>query len=239
LTIFTSNYQDIPDETEPNSLLFRIGHRMRSRLHEMCEFVQMDGADYRELPVNGGIDDLITLWKMRRKGPLPSPRSGRQARAQLRDDPVDLSELATDVRTDLEHGEPGRRVEVQIAPALSAQGDPRLLRLVLQNLIGNAWKFTRHAAAPRIEVGSESRAGQLVFFVRDNGAGFEMQYAKKLFSPFQRLHSVEEFPGTGIGLATVQRIVARHGGLVGAESKPGIGATFWFTLPLAAQGDAA
>jgi DNA replication protein DnaC len=89
LTIFTSNYQDIPDETEPNSLLFRIGHRMRSRLHEMCEFVEMDGADYRELPVNGGIDDLITLWKMRRKA-LPSPNRGRQARAQLRDGKGDL-----------------------------------------------------------------------------------------------------------------------------------------------------
>ena len=89
LTIFTSNYQDIPDETEPNSLLFRIGYRMRSRLHEMCEFVQMDGADYRELPVNGGMDDLVTLWKMRRKT-LPSPRTGRQARAQLRDGKGDL-----------------------------------------------------------------------------------------------------------------------------------------------------
>jgi len=86
LTIFTSNYQDIPDDTEPNSLLFRIGHRMRSRLHEMCEFVEMDGADYRELPVNGGVDDLVTLWKMRKKSPLPTPsRGGRQARAQLRE----------------------------------------------------------------------------------------------------------------------------------------------------------
>jgi len=84
LTIFTSNYQDIPDDTEPNSLLFRIGHRMRSRLHEMCEFVQMDGADYREKPINGGVDDLVTLWKMRKKT-LPSPRTGRQARAQLRE----------------------------------------------------------------------------------------------------------------------------------------------------------
>jgi DNA replication protein DnaC len=87
LTIFTSNYQDIPDDTEPNSLLFRIGYRMRSRLHEMCEFVEMDGADYRELPVNGGVDDLITLWKMRKKSPLPA-RAGRQARAQLREPAV-------------------------------------------------------------------------------------------------------------------------------------------------------
>jgi DNA replication protein DnaC len=87
LTIFTSNYQDIPDETEPNSLLFRIGHRMRSRLHEMCEFLVLDGADYREMPANGGIDDLLTMWKMRKKS-LPSPRGGRQARAQLRDPAV-------------------------------------------------------------------------------------------------------------------------------------------------------
>jgi DNA replication protein DnaC len=88
LTLFTSNYQDIPDDTEPNSLLCRIGHRMRSRLHEMCEFVQMDGADYRELPVNGGSEDLIMLWKKRKMSPLPSPRTSRQARAQLRDPAV-------------------------------------------------------------------------------------------------------------------------------------------------------
>ena len=88
LTLFTSNYQDIPDDTEPNSLLFRIGHRMRSRLHEMCEFVQMDGADYRELPVNGGPEDLIMLWKKRKMSPLPSPRTSRQARAQLREPAV-------------------------------------------------------------------------------------------------------------------------------------------------------
>jgi len=87
VTIFTSNYLDIPDDTDSNSLLFRIGHRMRSRLHEMCDFLEMDGADYRELPANGGVDDLVTLWKMRKKGGLPSPRSGRQARAQLREPP--------------------------------------------------------------------------------------------------------------------------------------------------------
>jgi DNA replication protein DnaC len=91
ITIFTSNYADIPDDTDVNSLLFRIGHRMRSRLHEMCEFVVMDGADYRELPTNGGVDDLLTMWKLRKKGPLPTPgRSGRQARAQLRDGKADL-----------------------------------------------------------------------------------------------------------------------------------------------------
>jgi DNA replication protein DnaC len=90
MTIFTSNFPDIPDDREPNSLIFRIGHRMRSRLHEMCDFVEMDGADFRELPVNGGVDDLISLWKTRRKGTLPSPRAGRPARAQLRDGKADL-----------------------------------------------------------------------------------------------------------------------------------------------------
>jgi len=91
ITLFTSNYADIPDDTDPNALLFRIGHRMRSRLHEMCEFIVMDGADYREMPTNGGVDDLMAMWKMRKKGPLPSPgRSGRQARAQLRDGKGDL-----------------------------------------------------------------------------------------------------------------------------------------------------
>jgi DNA replication protein DnaC len=85
LTIFTSNYEDIPDDTDPNALLFRIGHRMRSRLHEMCEFIVLDGADYREMPTNGGVDDLLNMWKLRKKSPLPSPRSGRQARAQLRE----------------------------------------------------------------------------------------------------------------------------------------------------------
>jgi DNA replication protein DnaC len=91
VTIFTSNYVDIPDDTDPNALIFRIGHRMRSRLHEMCEFIVMDGADYREMPTNGGVDDLVAMWKMRKKGPLPSPgRGGRQARAQLRDGKGDL-----------------------------------------------------------------------------------------------------------------------------------------------------
>src|SRR3954471_2053701 len=90
VTVFTSNYQDIPDDTDPNALLFRIGHRMRSRLHEMCEFIVMDGADYREMPTNGGVDDLMAMWKMRKKGPLPSPGRGRQARAQLRDGKGDL-----------------------------------------------------------------------------------------------------------------------------------------------------
>jgi light-regulated signal transduction histidine kinase (bacteriophytochrome) len=121
-------------------------------------------------------------------------------------------------------------VEVVIAPGLSARGDRSLLRLVMDNLIGNAWKFTGLTQGARIEVGGVIVDGRSAFFVRDNGAGFDMAYAHKLFAPFQRLHSAAEFEGTGIGLAMVQRIVHRHGGSVRAEGAVGRGATFTLTL---------
>jgi light-regulated signal transduction histidine kinase (bacteriophytochrome) len=126
-------------------------------------------------------------------------------------------------------------VHVTVDPALKAVGDPALLRLVLQNLVGNAWKFTAKQPDPRIRVGSATKDGERAFFVRDNGAGFDMRYADKLFVPFQRLHTFEEFAGSGIGLAIVGRIVARHGGRVSAEGVPGIGAAFYFTLPASAE----
>jgi light-regulated signal transduction histidine kinase (bacteriophytochrome) len=151
----------------------------------------------------------------------------RLSRAALRPEALDLSRMAAQVVEDLRAGEPRRPVAVEIAPGLAARGDPAQVRVLLQNLVENAWKFTRPAAAPRIEVGREGEA----FFVRDNGAGFDMRYVEKLFGAFQRLHADEEFGGTGIGLATVQRIVARHGGRIWAEGEPGRGATFRFTLP--------
>jgi PAS domain S-box-containing protein len=151
----------------------------------------------------------------------------RLSRAALRPEALDLSRMAAQVVEDLRAGEPRRPVAVEIAPGLAARGDPAQVRVLLQNLVENAWKFTRPAAAPRIEVGREGEA----FFVRDNGAGFDMRYVEKLFGAFQRLHAEEEFGGTGIGLATVQRIVARHGGRIWAEGEPGRGATFRFTLP--------
>jgi signal transduction histidine kinase len=119
---------------------------------------------------------------------------------------------------------------VHVAEGLRGCGDPVLLRLVLENLLGNAWKFTARAAPARIEVGVQGDGGRLAYYVRDNGVGFDMAYADKLFGVFQRFHAATEFPGTGIGLATVQRIILRHGGQVWARSEVGQGATFFFTL---------
>ena len=124
--------------------------------------------------------------------------------------------------------DPDRRVTISIQPMLQVQGDARLVRVVMENLLGNAWKFSSKAAAAEIEVGRLE--DHSAFFVRDNGVGFDMAYAGKLFSAFQRLHSESEFPGTGIGLATVRRIVARHQGRVWAESEPGKGTSFFFAL---------
>jgi light-regulated signal transduction histidine kinase (bacteriophytochrome) len=124
-------------------------------------------------------------------------------------------------------------VTIEIAPDLVVNGDQALLHAVLQNLIGNAWKFTSNRSDARIELGTMPRKGPPVYFVRDNGAGFDMHYAGQLFGAFQRLHDAREFPGTGIGLATVQRIIQRHGGRIWAESTVGHGATFYFALETA------
>ncbi|HEY3356784.1 MAG TPA: MEDS domain-containing protein [Polyangia bacterium] len=143
---------------------------------------------------------------------------------------VDLSALAAVIVADLRAGEPARTVEAVIQPGLRARGDAGLLRVALGNLLENAWKFTGRREAARVEVGARTRGGQTAFFVRDDGVGFDAPRATKLFGAFQRLPGAVDFPGTGVGLATVQRIVHRHGGRVWAEAAPGQGATFWFTL---------
>jgi PAS domain S-box-containing protein len=152
------------------------------------------------------------------------------SRSSVSRERLDITALARQVLAALQEGDPARFVDVSVADGIVMEGDRRLVRLVLQNLLGNAWKFTSHATAARITVGAEVLDGQCVCAVRDNGAGFDMAYAAKLFGVFQRLHSSAEFPGHGIGLANVRRIVARHGGRVWAESAPGQGATFRFTL---------
>lgn len=162
------------------------------------------------------LDSLLTL--------------GRLSRAPLSLETVDLGELAATTVTELQRSNPARQVTVAIEEGLAALCDRRLIGVALASLLGNAWKFTAKKPAARIEVG---RAGGPVptFFVRDNGAGFDMKYAEKLFQPFQRLHTVDEFEGTGVGLATAQRAIARHGGQIWAQAAVGEGACFFFTLP--------
>jgi light-regulated signal transduction histidine kinase (bacteriophytochrome) len=156
----------------------------------------------------------------------------RISRAELVREHVDLSRMAREVGVRLRETNPSRQVELAVHDRLVAQGDACLLAAVVENLMGNAWKFTRKLVDARIEVGRMVRDGGSIFFVRDNGAGFDPAYAHKLFGAFQRLHGTAEFEGTGVGLATVARIVRRHGGEVWAEGKVGGGATFFFTLGL-------
>lgn len=163
------------------------------------------------------IDDLLKLSKV--------------GRAELRRGRVDLSGLARTVAQELQGAAPGRRVRISILDQVMVDADHRLLQVLFENLVGNAWKFTTKVAEASIEFGISQRDGVPAYFVRDNGAGFDMAQAERLFTPFQRLHSEAEFPGTGIGLATVHRIVDRHGGRVWAESAIGQGATFFWTLP--------
>jgi PAS domain S-box-containing protein len=154
----------------------------------------------------------------------------RVTRAPMKRETVDLTAMVQELEASLRAAQPERAVDFVVAPAMVAMGDAVLLRAVLQNLLGNAWKFTGKRPRARIEVGCTSEPGRTVYHVRDDGAGFDMRYAGKLFAPFQRLHSMEEFPGTGIGLATVQRIIHRHGGKVWAKAEVNQGATFYFTL---------
>ncbi|HET6386048.1 MAG TPA: ATP-binding protein [Armatimonadota bacterium] len=154
----------------------------------------------------------------------------RVTRRPLEHEPVDLSALALRICDELQAAAPDRSAAFDIEPGLAAPGSQPLLQIALMNLLGNAWKFTSHEPAAKIAFGADRTNDQLTYFLRDNGAGFEMAYVDRLFRPFQRLHTVSEFEGTGIGLATVQRIIERHGGRVWAESAPGQGATFYFTL---------
>ncbi|MDI1338881.1 PAS domain S-box protein [Polaromonas sp.] len=164
------------------------------------------------------IEDLLSLAQV--------------SRMQLRHETVDLSAMAREIAEECQGRNPERVASMNIEPGLQAQGDGRLIHVVMENLLGNAWKFSSGRSRTEIRVGrTTDAAGLPVFFVQDNGAGFDMAYADKLFNTFQRLHAVTEFPGTGVGLATVSRVISRHGGRVWAQAEPGKGATFFFTLP--------
>jgi len=159
----------------------------------------------------------------------------RTSQAPVRRQDVDLAKLAREVAVECTAGA-ARQVHFVCPAALPAEGDPQLLRLALQNLLGNAWKFSSKHEAPRVELGMQLQPGERrVYYVQDNGVGFDESAATSLFGVFKRLHPKEDFPGTGVGLASVQRIVKKHGGAIWASSKPGHGATFYFTLR---EGDA-
>jgi light-regulated signal transduction histidine kinase (bacteriophytochrome) len=215
---------------ELEAFSYSVSHDLRAPLRTIDGFSQALAEDY-----GPSLDDRARdyIGRVRAGAQRMSSliddllRLSRVSRAELRRRPVDLSSTARTVVAELRQADPERDVTVSIPDNLMVEADANLLRVLLENLIGNAWKFTTRVAA-RIEVG---RGPDGAFFVRDNGAGFDMTYVDRLFAPFQRLHTEEDFPGTGIGLATARRIVDRHGGRIWADGTPGGGATISFTLP--------
>jgi PAS domain S-box-containing protein len=218
---------------ELESFSYSVSHDLRSPLRAIDGFSQTlleeyadkldpDGQQYLDRVRNAAqrmgvlIDDMLKL--------------SRVTRSEIKREMVDLSALGLQVIEELQKNEPQRQVEVTVMPGMTVIGDRSLLEIVLENLLGNAWKYTGGMDMARIEFGSEILENETVYFVQDNGIGFDMQYANKLFTPFQRLHSSGEFPGTGIGLATVARIIARHNGRIWAEATPDQGACFRFVL---------
>lgn len=219
---------------ELESFAYSVSHDLRAPLRSVDGFSQAVLEDYGDKLDETGRDYL-------RRARAASQRMGQLiddmlalsqvTRKEMRFEPVDLSAMAGEIAADLQRREPERFVDFRIADGLSAIGDAALVHVALENLLGNAWKFTGKTPHARIEFGTTHAGGKPAFFVRDSGVGFDMQYAGKLFGAFQRLHAATEFPGMGVGLATVQRVLHRHGGRVWAESRLNEGATFYFTLP--------
>ncbi len=227
---------------ELESFAYSVSHDLRAPLRAMDGFAQAlieDCSD--QVPPQGQVYLQRIQAASQRMGHLIDDllRLSRVTRAEMRNERVDLSALVNRIVAELRAVEPDRQVLVTVQPGLEAVGDANLLWIALDNLLGNAWKFTQRRLVAHIDVGARVRGGVHEFYVTDDGEGFDPNLAGQLFAPFQRLHSASEFPGTGIGLATVQRVVARHGGHVGAVAMPGEGATFWFTLgETATEGDA-
>jgi PAS domain S-box-containing protein len=218
---------------ELEAFSYSVSHDLRAPLRAIDGFSQAlseDCADQLDASGRGYLERI--RGAAQRMGMLIDDllKLARVTRSEVSIDDVDLAAMARDIARELQAAEPERSVDVEVAEGLRARGDPRLLRIALENLLGNAWKFTSGRDAARIEVGEASGHGAPAFFVRDNGVGFDMAHAARLFGAFQRLHHQSEFAGTGIGLATAQRIVRRHGGQAWAEAEPGRGATFYFTI---------
>jgi len=219
--------------TELDAFAYSVSHDLRAPLRSIDGFSQILLEDYSEKLDDAGRESLQRVRAAsQRMGTLIDDllKLARVTRAEIRTEDVDLSGMAREIVADLQRTTPERQVEFEIAPGLKARGDTRLLRVALDNLLRNSWKYTAKQPAPRVEFRSADANGGRTFMVRDNGAGFDMKYADKLFGVFQRLHSAADFEGTGIGLATVRRIINRHGGRIWAEGAVDQGATFYFTL---------
>lgn len=218
---------------ELESFAYAVSHDLRSPLRSMEGFSSILADRYRQVLDEKGIDYLNRIRDASvRMGELIEALLGlsRVTRSALVRKEVDLSGLARDIIGEILESRKGRVPSVDIEPGMRAVADYALMRILLFNLLDNAVKYSSKSVSPRVEIGSMKMGEELIFFVKDNGAGFDMEYANKLFTPFQRLHSAKEFPGTGIGLVTVQRIVVRHGGRIWPDSVPGKGTTFRFTL---------
>jgi PAS domain S-box-containing protein len=218
---------------ELETFSYSVSHDLRSPLRSIDGFSQALIEDYQERFDERGKDYLNRLRLASQKmGALIDGllKLSRLTRNEMHQETVDLAVLANEIVVRLQETQPEHKVEFIAGDNLNARGDPQLLRVLLENLVGNAWKFSGKNPQARIEFGNVRHNGKTEFFIRDNGVGFDMSFAGKLFGAFQRLHNAEDFPGTGIGLATVQRIINRHGGTIRAEGEVGKGATFYFTL---------
>jgi two-component system, sensor histidine kinase and response regulator len=218
---------------ELESFSYSVSHDLRAPLRSISGFSQALLQDYHDQLDPTGQGYLSRIYaSSQRMGELIDDllKLSRLSTTPLKTKPVQLSEIVAVIAENLAESEPEREVKFIVQEGVIAQGDERLLRVLLENLLNNAWKFTGKHASAEIEFGVISQNGQPVYFVRDDGAGFDMAYENQLFSVFQRLHDEDEFEGHGIGLATSQRIIHRHGGRIWAESVPEQGATFFFTL---------
>lgn len=218
---------------ELEAFSYSISHDLRGPLRSVSGFGKLLAKDYEDRLDDAGKNFLayVTDGTLRISGLVDALLElSRVARTPLEKAEVDLSAMAAEVAAQLHKRDPARRCEIQVQPGLRAHADPRLMRVLLESLLGNAWKFSSRRAEAHVQFGSTAEAGHDIFYVKDDGAGFEMAYADKLFTPFQRQHRQDEFEGAGVGLATAQRIVMRHGGRVWAEAVEGEGATFFFTL---------
>jgi signal transduction histidine kinase len=222
-----------PADDDRSAIVYTVSHDLRAPIRVIEGFTRIVREDYGHLLDRVGNDHLERVLGAAARmnsmidALLALSRLSTQAIEPV---PVNLTDLATQVMAELRQQAPERQAEIRIEAGLAARGDPVLLRAMLDNLLGNAWKYTSRREVTRIEFGTTAVAGRTEFFVRDNGAGFDMRFASKLFGAFQRLHGATEFPGTGVGLASVRRIVRRHGGDIRAEAAVHEGATFYFTL---------